>query len=75
MLSYDEIFLSAWGNILKKYNDEGIEFLTEADLQSHVFSECLKLMATEKVEKPYKIHANKSIFSPRQKNGSRTGRR
>lgn len=64
---YNEIFLRSWKNALKKYSEMEIKFITEADLQSHVFSECINQFETENMEKPYKIHVNKSIFSPRQK--------
>ena len=67
MLNHNEIFLRAWKNVLEGYRNGKIRFISEADLQSHLFSECLRLMETEKFETPYKIHANKSLFTPRRK--------
>jgi hypothetical protein len=66
-MTYNELFLKAWEGILKEYEAGKIKFLSERDLQSHLFSECLKLMSGEGAETPYKIHAEKSIMSPHKK--------
>lgn len=67
MLTHNEIFLRPWKNVLERYRDGKIRFISEADLQCHLFSECLRLMEIEKFETPYKIHVNKSLFTPRRK--------
>jgi len=66
-MSYNELFLKAWENVLKEYEGGKIKFLSESDLRAHLFSECLKLMSSEGAETPYKIHAEKSILSPHKK--------
>jgi len=66
-MNYNEIFIESWNSVLKRYKEGNVRFLSEADLRCHIFSECLKLLIREKMEIPYKIHAEKSILSPRQK--------
>jgi len=66
-MNYNELFLSAWESILKKYEHGKIKFLSESDFQSHLFSECLKWLSNAKTETPYKIHAERSIISPHKK--------
>jgi len=67
LIPYNEVFLRAWENILKEYERGKIKFLSERDLQAHLFSECLRLLSTETAETPYKIHAEKSILSSHKK--------
>lgn len=67
LTSYNELFLKAWANFLKEYEGGRIRFLSEGDLQSHLFSECLKLMSIQGFETPFKIHAEKSISGSRRK--------
>lgn len=66
-MPYNELFLKAWKNILREYEGGKVRFLSERDLQAHLFSGCLKLMSSEGAETPYKIHAEKSILSPHKK--------
>lgn len=66
-MDYNKVFMRSWNTVLKQYQEGKIRFLSEADLQSHLFSESLKLFANEQFEIPYKIHAEKSILSPHQK--------
>ena len=41
--------------------------MTEADLQSHLFSKCLELMKKEAFEMPFHIHTEKDVFERRKK--------
>jgi len=66
-MPYNELFLKAWANVLKGYEDSKIRLLSERDLQAHLFSECLRLLSGERAETPYKIHIEKSITSPHRK--------
>jgi len=60
---YNAIFLEAWKNVLQGYRDAEIRLLSERDLQSHLFSESLKLMRAQNFPTPYKFHAERSILS------------
>lgn len=67
LLTYNNVFLEAWKNVLREYVDGKIKFLSHDDLSSHLFSESLRLMKTKEFEKPYKIYANKGVLRPNQK--------
>jgi len=64
---YNAIFLEAWKNVLQGYRNAEIMFLSERDLQGHLFSESLKLMRAQNFPTPYKVYAERSILSKRKK--------
>jgi len=66
-MSYNQIFLDALENVQSRYMEEKIRFFSESDLQSHLFSECLRLLEKENFETPFKIYVEKGVFNKRQK--------
>lgn len=60
---YNAIFLEAWKNVLQGYRNAEIRFLSERDLQCHLFSESLRLIRAQNFPTPYKIDAERSILS------------
>jgi len=54
-------------DVLKDYTIGKIRILSEADLQSHLFSECRKLMEKNGFPLPLKLFAEKGVFDKRSK--------
>lgn len=48
---------------MQGYRNAEIRLLSERDLQSHLFSESLKLMRAQNFPTPYKVYAERSILS------------
>jgi hypothetical protein len=53
--------------VLDEYKNGRISLLTEADLQSHLFSECIGLMKQRGAQVPFSVHAEKWVFEKRRK--------
>ena len=66
-LSYNEVFLEALENVIEEYRKGRIRFYSEGDLQSHVFSKCLKIMEREEFKTPFKVYSERGVFSKRSK--------
>ena len=67
MANYNAIFIRAVKSVIKEYGAGKIQFLTEADLQSHLFSKCVELMKKEGFAPPFLIHVEKDVFERRRK--------
>lgn len=67
MTNYQRLFLDAITNVLTAYAEGKIKILSEADLQSHLFSECCKLMKERNFPYPLKLFAEKSVINKRKK--------
>jgi hypothetical protein len=67
MTDYQRLFLDAITNVLNAYSEGQIEILSEADLQSHLFSECCKLMKERNFPHPLKLFAEKGVINKRKK--------
>jgi len=67
MTDYQRLFLDAVKNVLSDYENCKIKMLSEADLQSHLFFECRRLMEERKFPYPLKLFAEKGIFSKHAK--------
>lgn len=67
MTDYQKLFLDAIANVLAAYSEGKIKILSEADLKSHLFSECCKLMVERNFSYPLKLHAEKGVINKRQK--------
>jgi hypothetical protein len=63
MGDYQKLFLDAMTNVLTDYQNGKIKILSEADLQSHLFFECRKLMEQRNFSCPLKLLAERGIFS------------
>ncbi len=66
-MDYQELFCEALENVLKDYEDGKIQFLSEADLKSHLFFECRRLMEEHGFPHPLKLHVEKSVFHKHRK--------
>jgi len=64
---YNRVFLEALEIIIEKYRMGMIRFYSEGDLQSHVFSECLRIMERDLFKCPLKIYCERGVFSKRSK--------
>jgi hypothetical protein len=64
---YNRVFLEALEIIIEKYRMGRIRFYSERDLQSHVFSECLRIMERDVFKCPLKIQCERRVFSKRSK--------
>lgn len=67
MPDYQSLFLDAITNVLRAYSEGKIKILSEADLQSHLFSECCKLMTERSFPYPLKVFAEKGVIDKRKK--------
>lgn len=67
MPDYNAIFIRAVEDAIKEYVKGKIQFMTEADLQSHLFSKCVELMKQEVFTPPFQIHVEKDVFERRRK--------
>jgi hypothetical protein len=66
-VDYNEIVLDALQVVLEEYKRGEILFLTESDLQSHLFCKCIGLMKQRGLSFPFQIHAEKDVFEKRSK--------
>jgi hypothetical protein len=66
-MDHDKVFEDALSNVLKDYSDNKIQFLSESDLQAHLFYERRKLMEERDFPRPLKLHFEKSVFSKHAK--------
>lgn len=57
------MFLAAMKKVLADYENSKIKILSEADLQSHLFFECRRLMEEQKFPYPLKLFAERGVFS------------
>ena len=64
---YNRVFLEAVEYVIEKYRMGNIRFYSEGDLQSHVFSECLRIMEIDSFRGPMKIYCERGVFSKRSK--------
>ena len=64
---YNRVFLEALDIIIEKYRMGRIRFYSEGDLQSHIFSECLRIMERDLFRWPLKIYCERGVFSKRSK--------
>jgi len=64
---YNRVFLEALEIIIEKYRMGRIRFYSEVDLQSHIFSECLRIMERDLFRWPLKIYCERGVFSKRSK--------
>lgn len=67
MADYQRLFIDAVTNVLAAYAEGKIEILSEADLQSHLFAECCKLVQERNFPYPLKLFAEKGVFSKHKK--------
>ena len=67
MADYQALFIDAMTNVLAAYSEGKIKILSEADLQSHLFAECCKLMQERNFPYPLKLFAEKSVFRKHKK--------
>ena len=66
-MDYQQLFLNAMGNVLVDYQKGKIRFLCEADLRSHLFFECRRLMEERGFAYPFKLNVEKGVFGKRNK--------
>jgi len=66
-LDYNRLFIDALQNVLDEYKNGKISLLSEADLKSHIFSECIGLMRQRGAQVPFLVHAEKGVFEKRKK--------
>lgn len=66
-MDYNRLFTDALQNVLDEYKNGKISLLSEADLQSHLFSKCIELMKQRGAQVPFSVHAEKGIFEKRKK--------
>jgi len=66
-MDYDKLFENALDHVLEAYSESRIRFISERDLQAHLFFECRRLMEERKFPLPLKLYAEKSVFNKRQK--------
>lgn len=67
-MDYNRLFVDALQNVLNEYKNGKISFLSEADLQSHLFGECVRMMREQKIQAtPYHVYAEKGVFEKRKK--------
>ena len=67
MADYQTLFIDVMTNVLAAYSKGKIKILSEADLQSHLFGECCKLIQERNFPLPLKLFAEKSVFSKHRK--------
>jgi len=67
MVDYQKLFLDAMTNVLADYQKSKIRIFSEADLQSHLFFECRKLMEERNFPYPLKLFSEKDVFDRRSK--------
>lgn len=67
MTDYQRLFLDAITNVLTAYAEGKIKILSEADFQSHLFSECCRLMKERNFPYPLKLLAEKGVINKRKK--------
>ena len=67
-MDYNQLFIDALRNVLDEYKNGKILFLTEADLKSHLFGECVELMKKADLKQvPLPVHAEIGVFKKRKK--------
>jgi len=67
MSDYQKLFLDAVANVLSDYQKGRIRILSEADIQSHLFFECRRLMEERNFPYPLRLFAEKDVFNRRSK--------
>jgi len=67
MADYQTLFLDAVANVLSDYQTCRIKIFSEADLQSHLFFECRRLMEERNFPYPLRLFAEKDVFNRRSK--------
>jgi len=67
VVDYQKLFLDAVANVLTDYQKGKMQIHSEADLQSHLFFECRKLMEQRNFPYPFKLFAEKDVFDRRKK--------
>lgn len=66
-MDHDKLFEDALSNVLKDYSDNKIQFISERDLQAHLFYECRRLMEERDFPQPVKLYVEKSVLSKHAK--------
>lgn len=66
-MDHDKLFEDALSYVLKDYSNNKIQFISERDLQAHLFYECRKLMEGRDFPRPLKLYVEKSVFSEHAK--------
>jgi len=66
-MNFNQVFMEALKNVIEEYRQERIRFYSEKDLQSHLFCECLRVMKNEGLKPPFKIFAERGVFTKRRK--------
>ena len=66
-MDYNAVLLEAIDRLVKAYEAGNLRLYTEADLQSYLFHYCLKVLDEHQAVRPYPIHCNYSLLSPREK--------
>jgi len=67
MANYQKLFLDAMTKVLTDYQNGKIKILSEADLQSHIFFECRRLMEEQTFPYPLELFAEKGVFHRHKK--------
>jgi len=67
MEDYQKLFVDAVTKVLMDYQNGRIMILSEADLQSHLFFECRRLMEERHFPYPLKLFAEKGVFRKHRK--------
>lgn len=66
-MDYHDLFLDSFSGWLAAYKSQDHVLHTEADFQSHLFAQILFRMLGNDFPKPYRIHTNYSVLTPREK--------